>query len=87
MARCAEFRLRHRAERHVVAYDFYFLAVLHDRRQRIVRGRRLDGVIELDVGKLGTADDTFLGFGGKRVSAGQIVQVFLHDHIAAAREA
>ena len=60
----AEFALCGAAERHVVAEDLYLFAVLHDRGQRVVRRGRLDRVVELDVGKLGAADDAFLGFGG-----------------------
>ena len=82
----AELALRRAPERHVVAEDFYLFAVLDDRRQRVMRRRRLDRIVKLDVGKLGAADDAFLGFGGQRVPAGHIVQIFLHDDIAAAGE-
>ena len=49
-------------------------------------GGRLDGIVEFDVGKLGAADDALLRLGGQRIPAGEIVQVFLHDHVAAAGE-
>ncbi len=49
-------------------------------------GGRLDGVVKLDVGKLVAADDALLGFGRQRIPAGQIVKIFLHDHVAAAGE-
>ena len=47
---------------------------------------RLDRGVELDVGELGAADDPFLRLGRQIVPALQIVQVFLHDDIAAAGE-
>ena len=59
----AEFALPGAAEGHVVAEDLHLFAVLDDRGQRVMRGGRLDRVVELDVGKLGAADDAFLGFG------------------------
>src|SRR5580704_699795 len=48
----AELALRGAAERHVVAEDLLLPSALNDRSQRIVGGRRLDGVVELDVRKL-----------------------------------
>ena len=51
-----------------------------------MRGGRLDRVVQLDIGQLGAADDAFLRFGRQRVPPGHIVQVFLHDDIAAAGE-
>jgi Dyp-type peroxidase family len=44
------------AEGHVVAEDRHLFPVLHDRGQCTVSGRRLDGVVKLNVGKLGAAD-------------------------------
>ena len=49
-------------------------------------GCRLHGIVELDVRKLGAPDNALLGFGGEHVPTGHIVQVFLHDHVAAAGE-
>ena len=46
----------------------------------------LDRVVQLDIRELGAADDTLLFLGGQRVPPGQIVQVLLHDDIAAAGE-
>ena len=63
------------------------LAVLDDHGQRVVREARLDRVVELDIGQFGAADDAFLRLGRQRVPAGQVVQVLLHDHIAAAGKA
>src|SRR5271170_2727268 len=44
----AELALRGAAERHVVAENLLLLSALNDRGQRIMGGRRLDGVVELD---------------------------------------
>ncbi len=54
--------------------------------QRIVGAGRLDRLVELDVGKLGPADDALLRLGWKRVPCAEVVQIFLHDHVAAAGE-
>src|SRR3984893_17382606 len=43
-----------------------------------------DGVVELDIRELRAAYDSFLGLGRQCVPAGHVVQIFLHDHIAAA---
>ena len=51
-----------------------------------MRRGRLDRVVEFDVGELGAADDALLRLRGQRVPAVQVVQIFLHDHVAAARE-
>jgi hypothetical protein len=59
----AELGLPDGPERHVRPHDFLLFAVLDDRRQRVVRRGWFDGVIELDVRKLGAADDGLLGFG------------------------
>src|SRR5580698_3066522 len=49
-----------------------------------MRGRRLDRVVKFDIGQLGAANNALLYFGGKRIPAFHVVQVFLHDDIAAA---
>ena len=54
--------------------------------QRIVRRRRLDRVVELDIGELGSADDALLRLRGQRVPGAEVVEIFLHDHVAAAGE-
>ena len=82
----AELLLGNIPEWHVVAEDLHFLAVLDDGRQRAMSEARLGGIVELDVGKLGAADDALLRLGGQRIPTGQIVQIFLYDDIAAARE-
>ena len=57
-----------------------------DRRERAVRRGRLDGVVQFDVGQLGAADDAFLRLRRKRVPGVEIVQILLHDDVAAAGE-
>ena len=82
----AELALGDAAERHVVAHDLNLPAVFDDSGQRIVGRCRFDGVVEFDVGKLGPADNALLSFRRQRVPSANVVQVFLHDHIAAAGE-
>ena len=49
-----------------------------------MRRRRLYRIVQFDVRQLGAADDAFLGLRGQCVPAVHIVQVFLHDNVAAA---
>ena len=51
-----------------------------------MRRRRLYSVVELDIGELGAADDALLRLRGQRVPFRQVMEIFLHDHIAAAGE-
>ena len=51
-----------------------------------MRPARFHRVIELYVGQFGAADDVLLCLGRERVPFGEIVQVLLHDDIAAADE-
>ncbi|MNL22819.1 hypothetical protein D3C87_1441790 [compost metagenome] len=48
--------------------------------------RRLDVVVQFHVGQLVPPDDAFLAFHGQRIPRGHVVQVLLHQHVAAARE-
>ena len=82
----AEFTLADLAERHVVADDLFLFAVLDNLGQLVMGKARLGRGVEFDVGRLGAADDPFLRFGRQCVPGGEVVQVFLHDHIAAAGE-
>ena len=82
----AELAVGDAAERHVVAHDLNLLAVFDDSGQRIVGRCRFNRVVELDVGKLGPADNALLRLRGQRVPSANVVQVFLHDHVAAAGE-
>ena len=78
--------MRGPAEGHVVAQDLDLFSVLHDRGERAVRGGWLDGIVQFDVGKLGAADDAFLRLRGERIPGVKIVEIFLHDDVAAAGE-
>ena len=51
-----------------------------------MRKAGLDGIVQLDVGELGAADEAFLLLDGHRVPGLQVMQVLLHDHVAAAGE-
>jgi hypothetical protein len=51
-----------------------------------VRAAWLDGIVELDVRELGSADDLLLFFDGHAVPRVQRMQILLHDHVAAAGE-
>ena len=80
----AKFTMRGPAEGHVVAQDLDLFPVLDDGRERVVRRGWLDGIVQFDVGQLGAADDAFLRFGGERIPCVKIVEIFLHDDVAAA---
>ena len=45
---------------------------------------RLFGIVEFDVGQLGAADDALLRLGGQRIPRCEVVEIFLHDDVAAA---
>ena len=45
-----------------------------------------DGIVQLDVRQLGAANDSFLRLRGQRIPSVKIVEIFLHDDIAAAGE-
>src|SRR5580698_3051757 len=51
------------AEGHVVAKDLNFFTILLDGRERVVCRRRLDGVVQFDVGQLRSSDDALLRLG------------------------
>ena len=51
-----------------------------------MRERRFYGVVQLDVGELLPADDFLLSLDRQGVPLGEVVKVFLYDHIAAAGE-
>ena len=51
-----------------------------------MRRGRFYRIIQFDVGQLGVADDALLRFRGQRVPSVQVVEIFLHDHVAAAGE-
>ena len=51
-----------------------------------MRRGRLDGVVQFDVGELGAADDALLRLRRQRIPAVEIVEIFLHDDVAAAGE-
>ena len=77
--------VRGAAEGHVVPDDVDFLAVfVDDGGQRVVREGGLDRVVQFDVVELGPADDVLLLLGGQGVPLGQVMQVLLDDHVAAA---
>ena len=57
-----------------------------DRGEGVVRVRRLDVVVQLDVRQLLPADDVLLLLDRKRVPGGQIVHVLLDVHVAATGE-
>src|ERR1700739_4116520 len=82
----SEFTVGWPAERHIVAQDLDFFPVLDDGRERTVRGSWLDGVVQFDVGQLGAANDSFLRLRGERIPCAHIVEVFLHDDVAAGGE-
>ncbi len=71
---------------HSVLCDFCALAIgILDGAQRLVRLLRVGrGIVQLDVVVLGAADDRFLRLGLLRAPGIQVVQVLLHDHVAAA---
>ncbi len=75
------------AEGHVEPQDLPFLAVrAGDGGERDMGVGRLGRVVELDVVGLGAADRAFLLVDGQMLPAGQVVQVLLHDDVAAAGE-
>ena len=80
----AELALPNPAKRHVVADDLDLLAVFDDRVQRIVRIGWSDRFVDLDIRQFGAADDALLRLGRQCIPSGQIVQVLLHDDVAAA---
>ena len=51
-----------------------------------MRGGGFDGIVQLDVGKLEAADDVFLHLGGKGIPSIEIVEILLHNDVAAAGE-
>jgi len=57
-------------ERHVIPQDLDLPAFILNLRRRIVGEARLDGVVQLDVGQLPSADDALLLFGRQRVPSG-----------------
>lgn len=82
-----ELALPEAAERHVGTQDVAFRAVrVRDRVQRHMGVGGLDAVGELDVGELRPPDHPLLLLGAQRVPRRQIVEVLLHDDVAAARE-
>ena len=82
----AEFTLAGVAEGHVVAQDGLFLAILLDDGQHVVRVAGLGRIVQLDVGQLLAADDLFLLLDRDFVPLLHVVQVLLHDDVAAALE-
>jgi hypothetical protein len=74
------------AKRHVVAENLHFDAVFDKLGHRVVGESGFVCIVQLDVGEFAAPDDAFLGLGGQAVPRGQVVQVFLDHHIAAARE-
>src|SRR5262249_11586304 len=52
----------------------------------IVSARRLDRIVQFDVCDFGATDDLLLDFGRNPVPRVEIVEILLHDDIAAARE-
>ncbi len=83
----AELALSDGAEGHVVPDDLALLAVVvDDRVQGDVRVARFDVVGHLDVGELCPADDPLLLLDRDGVPRRQVMQVFLHDHVAATDE-
>lgn len=75
------------AEGHVVAEDVALDAVgVGDRVEADVRVAGPDVVAEFDVVELGAPDHAFLFLDGQRLPPGEVVQVFLHDDVTAARE-
>ena len=82
----AELAVSSLAEDHVFAENFDLLAVLDDRRQRIMCGSRFDRIVQLYIGEFRAADDPLLGLGRQRVPSRQIVQILLHDDVTAAGE-
>ena len=52
--------------------------------QRVVREAGLHRVVQFDVVELGAADDVLLLLGGQGIPRGQVMQVLLDDHVAAA---
>jgi len=51
-----------------------------------VRRGWLDGIVQFDVRQLPAADDGLLRFGRQAIPSIKIVQIFLHDDVAASRE-
>src|SRR5581483_363860 len=83
----AELAFAHRAEGHIVAQDLPLGAVgIGDRGQRDVGVVGFGGIVELDIGQLGTSDHLFLHVYWQGIPGSQVVQVLLHDHIASAGE-
>ena len=82
----AKFTVRGPAEGHVVAQDLDLFSVLDDGRERVVRRGWLYGIVQFDVGELRAADDSFLRLRGQRIPSVKIVEIFLHDDVAAAGE-
>src|SRR5208282_6044814 len=79
----AKFAMAWPAERHVVTKNLDLFPVLDDCGERVVCRGGLDRIVQFDIGKLGAADDAFLRFGGECVPGAKIVEIFLHDDIAA----
>src|SRR3984893_10431348 len=74
------------AEGHVVAHDLKLFAILGNRGERVVRRRRFYRVVQFDVGQLAAADDALLHLRGERVPSVQVMEIFLHDYVAAPSE-
>src|SRR5262249_52997982 len=68
------------------AHNLKLFPILGDGGERVVRRRRLYRVVQFDVGQLAAADDALLRLRRQRVPSVQIVEIFLHDHIAATGE-
>src|SRR6185437_6142254 len=84
----AELAFADGAERHIIAHDFQFVAALVQyARERIMCAGRLDRILQFDVRQLLAADNALLPLDRQRIPPRQIMQIFLHNHIAAAREA
>ena len=67
----AEFAVPGTAEGHIVTQDLDLFAILDDRRERVMRRGRFDGIIQFNVGQLVAADDSLLCFGGKCIPSRQ----------------
>src|SRR5262249_5627087 len=74
------------SERHVVSHDLELSAVLDNRCQGVVGPAWLDGIVQLDVRQLGSADDSLLLLDRQLVPSRQVVQVLLDDDVTAAGE-
>jgi hypothetical protein len=72
-------------EGHVVPEDLALGAIwIDDRVHCDMRIRRLDGVVQLDVGELPAADHLLLGVDRQGFPRLQVMDVLLHDHVAPA---